>query len=89
MEKEQQELKNFNDIKYRVSSIPCKNNKGYIIEESTGKYIRKKNPDAFKIFSGDKEDAVGPGSYELIFPEDWKKTGTSWSKYKWEKERLK
>ena len=89
LEKEQQELKNFNDIKYRVSSIPCKNNKGYIIEESTGKYIRKKNPDAFKIFSGDKEDAVGPGSYELIFPEDWKKTGTSWSKSKWEKDPKK
>ena len=26
------------------------------------------------------------GSYELIFPEDWKKTWISWSKYKWEKD---
>ena len=32
---------------------------------------------------------MGPGSYELIFPEDWKKTGTSWSKYKWEKDPKK
>ena len=60
-----------------------------MIEESTGKLVRKQNPEAFKIFSGDKDDAVGPGSYELLFPEDWKKTGTSWSKYKWEKEPKK
>ena len=73
------------ELKYRVSSIPPKNSKGYIIEESTGKLMRKENPDAFKIFSGDKDDMVGPGSYEISFPEDWKKTGTSWSKYKWEK----
>ena len=89
LEKKQQELKNFNNIKYRVSSIPSKNNKGYIIEESTGKYVRKKNPDAFKIFSGDKDDAVGPGTYELVFPEDWRKKGTSWSKSKWEKDPKK
>ena len=89
LEEEQKEIKNKNEVKYRVSSIPSKNNKGYIIEESTGKLVRKKNPEAFKIFSGDKDDAVGPGSYELIFPEDWKKTGTSWSKYKWEKDPKK
>lgn len=78
-----------NDVKYRVSSIPSKNNKGYIIEESTGKVVRKQNPEAFKIFSGEKDNAVGPGSYEILFPEAWKKTGTSWSKYKWEKEPKK
>ena len=89
LEEEQKELKNYNEVKYRVSSIPSKNNKGYMIEESTGKLVRKQNPEAFKIFSGDRDDAVGPGSYELIFPEDWKKTGTSWSKYKWEKEPKK
>ena len=83
LEKEQSEIKN--DVKYRVSSIPSKNNKGYLIEESTGKVFRKTDPEAFRIFSGDKDDMVGPGSYELIFPEDWKKTGTSWSKYKWQK----
>ena len=87
LEEEQKEIKN--ELKYRVSSIPSKNYKGYIEEESTGKLVRKKNPEAFKIFSGDKDDAVGPGSYEIIFPEDWKKTGTSWSKYKWEKDPKK
>ncbi len=89
LEKEQKEIRNNNEYKYRVSSIPSKNNKGYIKEESTGLYARKKNPDAYKIFSGDKDDAVGPGSYELIFPEDWKKKGTSWSKSKWEKDPKK
>ena len=87
LEKEQKKYKK--DIKYRVSSIPSKNNKGYIIEPVTGKLARKTNPDIYKIFTGDKDDAVGPGSYEIIFPEDWKKTGTSWSKYKWEKEPKK
>ena len=87
LEKEQKKYKK--DIKYRISSIPSKNNKGYLIESSTGKLARKTNPDIYKIFTGDKDDAVGPGSYELIFPEDWKKTGTSWSKYKWEKEPKK
>ena len=87
LEKEQKKYKK--DIKYRISSIPSKNNKGYIIEPFTGKLARKENPNSFKIFSGDKDDAVGPGSYELIFPEDWKKTGTSWSKYKWEKDPKK
>ena len=86
---EQKEKEEKNEVKYRVSSIPSKNNKGYIEEESTGKLVRKKNPEAFKIFSGDKDDAVGPGSYETMFPEDWKKTGTSWSKYKWEKDPKK
>ncbi len=87
LEKEQKKYKK--DVKYRVSSIPSKNNKGYLIEPITGDLVRKANPDIFKIFSGDKDDAVGPGSYEIIFPEDWKKTGTSWSKYKWEKEPKK
>ena len=86
----EQEQKNYKkDVKYRISSIPSKNNKGYIIEPESGKLARKPNPNTFKIFSGDKDDSVGPGSYELIFPEDWKKTGTSWSKYKWEKDPKK
>ena len=89
LEKEQKKQKHKNDIKYRVSSIPSKNYKGYMIEPITGQLVRKTNPDIYKIFSGDKDDAVGPGSYEIIFPEDWKKTGTSWSKYKWEKEPKK
>ena len=87
LEKEQKNYKK--DVKYRVSSIPSKNNKGYVIEPTTGKLARKINPELFKLFSGDKDDAVGPGSYELVFPEDWKKTGTSWSKYKWEKDPKK
>ena len=87
LEKEQKQYKK--EVKYRVSSIPSKNNKGYIVEPDTGKLARKTNPEFFKIFTGDKDDAVGPGSYELLFPEDWKKTGTSWSKYKWEKEPKK
>ena len=43
----------------------------------------------FIIFSGEKDDAVGPGSYEINLPELWRKTGTCWSKYLCEKEPLK
>ena len=87
LEQERKNLKK--EVKYRISSIPSKNNKGYIVEPDTGKLARKPNSQTFKIFSGDKDDAVGSGSYELIFPEDWKKTGTSWSKYRWEKDPKK
>jgi hypothetical protein len=40
LEQKQKEIKN--EVKYRASSIPSKNNKGYIEEESTGKLIRKR-----------------------------------------------
>ena len=50
-----------------------------LIEEDLRLFANlKTNPEFYKIFTGDKDDAVGPGSYELLFPEDWKKTGTSW-----------
>ena len=70
-----------NDIKYRISSIPSKFTAGYELEKSSGKIVRKPLITNFKIFSGEKNDAVGPGSYEINLPKEWRKTGTSWSKY--------
>ena len=78
-----------NDIKYRISSIPSKFSTGYQIEKESGKVVRNPIKTYFKIFSGEKNDAVGPGSYEINLPEIWRKTGTCWSKYLCEKEPLK
>ena len=78
-----------NDIKYRICSIPSKFCSGYNIEKDTGKIVRNPIKTKFKIFSGEKNDAVGPGSYEINLPELWRKTGTCWSKYLCEKEPLK
>ena len=78
-----------NDIKYRICSIPSKFCSGYNIEKESGKVVRNPIKTSFKIFSGEKDDAVGPGSYEINLPELWRKTGTCWSKYLCEKEPLK
>ena len=78
-----------NEMKYRISSIPSKFSQGYEIEQTSGKVIRRPIKTYFKIFSGDKNDAVGPGSYELNLAEDWRKTGTSWSKYLVKKDSMK
>ena len=89
IEKEMAQRKMQNDIKYRISSIPSKFSSGYEIEKESGKIVRKPIKTYFKIFSGEKNDAVGPGSYEINLPEIWRKTGTSWSKYLCPKEPLK
>ena len=89
LEEEMVKRKIQNDIKYRVSSIPSKFSAGYEIEKESGKVVRRPIKTYFKIFSGEKNDAVGPGSYEINLPEIWRKTGTCWSKYLCEKEPLK
>ena len=89
IEKEMAQRKMQNDIKYRISSIPSKFSSGYEIEKESGKIVRKPIKTYFKIFSGEKNDAVGPGSYEINLPEIWRKTGTCWSKYLCPKEPLK
>ena len=78
-----------NEMKYRISSIPSKFSAGYEIEKESGKVVRKQIKTYFKIFSGEKNDAVGPGSYEINLADDWRKTGTSWSKYLVKKDSLK
>ena len=88
LEQEMETRKLQNDIKYRISSIPSKFCAGYEIEKESGKVIRKPIKTNFKIFSGEKNDSVGPGSYEINLPEIWRKTGTCWSKYLCEKEPL-
>ena len=89
LEKEMKKQKSQNDIKYRISSIPSKYSAGYELEKESGKIVRKPIITNFKIFSGEKNDSVGPGSYEINLPEIWRKTGTSWSKYLCEKDPLK
>ena len=89
LEKEMNQRKIQNDIKYRIASIPSKFSTGYQIEKDSGKVVRNPIKTYFKIFSGEKNDAVGPGSYEINLPEIWRKTGTCWSKYLCEKEPLK
>ena len=78
-----------NEMKYRISSIPSKFSQGYEVEKDSGKVVRRPIKTYFKIFSGEKSDAVGPGSYELNLAEDWRKTGTSWSKYLVKKDSFK
>ena len=77
------------EMKYRISSIPSKFTAGYEIEKESGKLVRKPIKTYFKIFSGEKNDAVGPGSYEDHLDEGWRKMGTSWSKYLVKKNALK
>ena len=77
------------EMKYRISSIPSKFTAGYEIEKESGKMVRRPIKTYFKIFSGEKNDAVGPGSYEDHLDEGWRKTGTSWSKYLVKKNTLK
>lgn len=89
LEKEMKKQKSQNDIKFRISSIPSKYSAGYELDKESGKVVRKPIVTNFKIFSGEKNDSVGPGSYEINLPEIWRKTGTCWSKYLCEKEPLK
>ena len=77
------------EMKYRISSIPSKFTAGYEIEKESGKLVRRPIKTYFKIFSGEKNDAVGPGSYEDHLEEGWRKTGTCWSKYLVKKNSLK
>lgn len=75
------EYKRLNDIQYRISSIPSKFSLGYLTEEDSGKIMKQPLKTKFKIFSGEKEDSVGPGYYNIDLSKTWRRTGTSWSKY--------
>jgi len=54
---------------------------GFDINEN-GDLIQKQDPDMYKIFTGEKGDTVGPGSYDIERPNNWLKTGTEWSKFR-------
>jgi hypothetical protein len=63
-----------------IPTIPAKNSIfGFDILDN-GTVIKKQNPDMYRTFTGEKGDTVGPGSYEIEKPNNWLKTGTSWSK---------
>ena len=64
-----------------ISSIPQKETYGYEIDKDNN-LIKKTNPDSFKTFSGVNGDTVGPGTYDIDLPEQWRRTGTNWSKSK-------
>lgn len=66
----------------RVVSIPNKDQGyGYEIDED-GKINLNENPEKDLIYKGTKNEAVGPGSYNIIGSENWHKKGTVWSKSK-------
>lgn len=62
-----------------VSSIPQKDTYGYDIDKNNN-LIRKENPEQYKTFTGVNGDTVGPGTYDLDFPEKWRKSGVQWAK---------
>ena len=68
------------------TTIPTKERKFGYEYASNGMLFPKENPNFYKTFTGNKNDMVGPGNYELCLPEQWHKTGTEWSKYKRTKE---
>lgn len=76
--------KKFNIIKsnefLKIPTIPSKENIFGFDILNNGTLIQKQNPDNYKTFSGEKGDTVGPGTYEIEKPNNWLKTGTSWSK---------
>ena len=64
----------------RIPTIPEKNCIfGFDILDN-GTIVKKQNPDMYRTFTGEKGDTVGPGSYDIEKPNNWLKTGTSWSK---------
>ena len=66
----------------KIPTIPSKDKKfGFDILKN-GTLIQKQNPDMYRTFTGEKGDTVGPGSYEIEKPNNWHKTGTSWSKFR-------
>jgi len=66
----------------KIPTIPSKEKQfGFDILKN-GTLIQKQNPDMYRTFTGEKGDTVGPGSYEIEKPNNWHKTGTSWSKFR-------
>lgn len=83
------EMYKANALEYRVPSIPQKDSRGFELEKSTGLYKKRVNLTKLKGYSGVNGDTVGPDRYELLHPEDWRRKGTSWSRYKWENNKKK
>ena len=73
------EIKNYDKNREKIASIPNKFFFGYE-EDVNGKLNEKTNPNFYKQFSGLKDDTVGPGTYDIDFPEKWRIKGTSFSK---------
>ena len=73
------EIKNYDKNREKIASIPNKFFFGYE-EDVNGKLNEKPNPNFYKQFSGLKDDTVGPGTYDIDFPEKWRIKGTSFSK---------
>jgi len=73
------EIKNYDKNREKIASIPNKFFFGYE-EDVNGKLNQKPNPNFYKQFSGLKDDSVGPGTYDIDFPEKWRIKGTSFSK---------
>ena len=64
----------------KIPTIPSKENTFGFDILNNGELIQRQNPEMYKTFTGEKGDTVGPGSYEIEKPNNWLKTGTSWSK---------
>ena len=83
--KQKIKIKRINEFQ-RIPTIPSKIQEfGFEILDN-GSLVQKQNPDMYKTFSGEKGDTVGPGSYEIEKPSNWRKTGTEWSKLKVERD---
>ena len=83
--KQKIKIKKINEFQ-RIPTIPSKIQEfGFDILDN-GSLVQKQNPDMYKTFSGEKGDTVGPGSYEIEKPSNWRKTGTEWSKLKVERD---
>jgi hypothetical protein len=65
----------------RFVTIPSKNYSfGYDIK-ANGDIILKDDPEKYIKFKGEGNDTVGPGSYETVKPQHWKKNIVSWEKF--------
>ena len=88
LSKQKIKIKKLNEFQ-RIPTIPSKIQEyGFEILDN-GSLVQKQNPDMYKIFSGEKGDTVGPGSYEIEKPNNWHKTGTEWSKMKVQRDFFK
>ena len=86
--KQKIKIKKVNEFQ-RIPTIPSKIQEfGFEILDN-GTLVQKQNPDMYKTFSGEKGDTVGPGSYEIEKPTNWRRTGTEWSKLKVERDFYK
>ena len=65
----------------RLITIPSKNfSYGYDIQPN-GDIAMKEDPEKNIKFRGENNDTVGPGAYETLKPQLWKKNVVSWDKF--------